>query len=55
MAEVRVNSDTQNPEPNAEAKPDREPYERPSIEKFPPLNNVTFGTNLNPTVAGAVF
>ena len=54
MSEVRLNSDAQTPEPNTESKPERETYERPSIEKFPPLNNVTFGTNINPTLATVV-
>ena len=31
--------------------PKREAYERPTIEKFPALDNVTFGTNINPTAA----
>lgn len=35
----------------------REPYVAPVIEKFPPMGNVTFGTNVQPmlamTLAGA--
>ena len=51
MSEVRVNSDAQTPEANTDQKPEREPYERPSIEKFPAMTNVTFGTNVTPTLA----
>ena len=51
MAEVRVNSDAQIPEPKAEPPREREPYVRPAIEKFPPMNNVSFGTNIQPVTA----
>jgi len=30
---------------------EREPYTRPVIEKFPPMSDVTFGTNIQPQVA----
>ena len=33
------------------ATPAREPYARPVIEKFPPMGNVTFGTNVQPMLA----
>jgi hypothetical protein len=40
-----------------EAAPQREPYTPPVIEKYPPMGNVTFGTNVQPmlamTLAGA--
>lgn len=29
----------------------REPYVPPVIEKFPPMGNVTFGTNVQPMLA----
>jgi hypothetical protein len=29
----------------------REPYVTPVIEKFPPMGNVTFATNIQPTLA----
>ena len=29
----------------------REPYMSPVIEKFPPMGNVTFGTNVQPMLA----
>ena len=29
----------------------REPYMPPVIEKFPPMGNVTFGTNVQPMLA----
>ena len=29
----------------------REPYTPPVIEKFPPMGNVTFGTNVQPMLA----
>jgi hypothetical protein len=29
----------------------REPYMPPVIEKFPPMGNVTFGTNIQPMLA----
>lgn len=50
MAEVSVATDAKTPEPNAEQPDNREPYERPSIEMFPPMNNVAFTTNLNVTL-----
>ena len=31
--------------------PAREPYTPPVIEKFPPMGNVTFGTNVQPMIA----
>ena len=36
------------------SRPEREPYVRPTIEKFPPMGNVTFGTNICPVTATCV-
>jgi hypothetical protein len=45
-----------NDEGTAQAS-EREPYTPPVIEKFPPMGDVTFGTNVQPltamTLAGA--
>jgi hypothetical protein len=54
---VRVNDDNQSnqsPQPeqiDATEGRAREPYTPPVIEKFPPMSNVTFGTNVQPTTA----
>lgn len=32
----------------------REPYTPPTIEMFPPMHDVTFGTNVNPLSATVV-
>ena len=32
----------------------REPYVTPVIEKFPPMTDVTFGTNIQPTMAQTI-
>ena len=34
--------------------PGREPYTPPVIEQFPPMGNVTFGTNIQPMTAMAL-
>jgi hypothetical protein len=34
--------------------PGKEPYLPPVIEQFPPMGNVTFGTNIQPTSAMAL-
>ena len=38
----------------AESPRAREPYTPPAIEMFPPMHDVTFGTNVNPTTAMTV-
>ena len=32
----------------------REPYVAPVIEKFPPMTDVSFGTNIQPTMATSI-
>jgi hypothetical protein len=53
---VRANEDDQQQMETAAAEtqaaaPQREPYTPPVIEKFPPMGNVTFGTNVQPMLA----
>ena len=46
-------ADQKQPEPQAEAPrtDPREPYTPPVIEMFPPMHDVSFGSNVNPTSA----
>lgn len=46
MAEVSVAKQVEQSDTNAESQPQREPYVKPTIERFSPLTNVTFGTNV---------
>lgn len=58
-AQVSVNESTKQNERSGEVSEaraertvaTRESYTPPVIEKFPPMGNVTFGTNVQPTLA----